>query len=102
MKNPFTIGIAREEKFCNRKKEIKELKNFIKNRQSVVMYSPRRYGKTSLIKKVLQDLEKESKTFVGIYVDLFSVSSYQDFVEIFSKSIIHSIGREINRSFIKK
>ena len=102
MKNPFTIGIAKEERFCNRKKEIKELKSFIKNRQSVVIYSPRRYGKTSLIKKVLNDLEKESKTFVGIYVDLFSVSSYQDFIEIFSKSVIHSIGREVNRSFIKK
>ena len=102
MKNPFTIGIAKEEKFCNRKKEIKELKNFIKNRQSIVIYSPRRYGKTSLIKKVLHDLEKESKSFVGIYVDLFSVSSYQDFIEIFSKSVIHSIGKEVNRSFIKK
>jgi len=40
MKNPFTIGIAKEEKFCNREKEIKKLKKLIQNGQNIVIYSP--------------------------------------------------------------
>ncbi|NPA54709.1 MAG: ATP-binding protein [Aquificae bacterium] len=102
MKNPFTLGLASDEKFCNRKKEIKELKTFIKNSQNVVIYSPRRYGKTSLIKKILKDINKENKNFITIYADLFPISSYQDLVEILSKAVIEGIGREINKSFIKK
>jgi len=102
MKNPFTIGIAKEKNFCNRKKEIKELKNFILNSQNVVIYSPRRFGKTSLVKMVLKEIEKKDKNFVGIYADLFPVSFYQDFIEIFSKAIIQSIGKEVDKTFFKK
>ncbi|WP_457626018.1 AAA family ATPase [Persephonella sp.] len=102
MKNPFTIGIAKEEKFCNRKEEIRNLKNFIQNGQNVVIYSPRRFGKTSLVKTVLKELEKKDKNFIGIYADLFPVSSYQDFIEIFSKAIIQSIGKEVDKSFFQK
>ncbi|WP_457621966.1 AAA family ATPase [Persephonella sp.] len=102
MKNPFTIGLVSGEKFCNRKKEIKELKRFIKNSQNVVIYSPRRYGKTSLIQKVLKDLSKEEKKLITIYADLFPVSSYQDLVDFLSKAIIEGIGKEVNKSFIKK
>jgi len=102
MKNPFTIGIAKEEKFCNREKEIKELKRLIKNGQNVVVYSPRRFGKTSLVKRVLKDIERTDKNFVGIYVDLFPVSSYQDFIEFFSKAIIQSIGKEVDKTFFQK
>ncbi|SNZ02707.1 hypothetical protein SAMN06265182_0187 [Persephonella hydrogeniphila] len=102
MKNPFTIGIAKEEKFCDRKEEIRNLKNFIQNGQNVVIYSPRRFGKTSLVKMVLKELEKKDKNFIGIYADLFPVSSYQDFIEIFSKAIIQSIGKEVDKSFFQK
>lgn len=102
MKNPFTIGIVKEEKFCNREKEIKKLKTFIRNGQNVVIYSPRRFGKTSLVKKVLKDLEKLDKSFTGIYVDLFPVSSYQDFIEFFSKAIIQAVGKEVDKTFFTK
>ncbi len=102
MKNPFTLGLVSNEKFCNRKKEITELKRFIKNSQNVVIYSPRRYGKTSLIKKVLKDINRENKNIITIYADLFPISSYQDLVEILSKAVIEGIGREINKSFVKK
>jgi len=102
MKNPFTLGLVSEDKFCNRKKEIKELKNYIKNSQNVVIYSPRRFGKTSLIKKVLKELKKENKNILPVYVDLFPVSSYRDLADLLSRAIISEVGKEINKSFIKK
>lgn len=40
--------------FFGREKEIRELVNFIENGQSVYLYAPRRMGKTSLIKQLIQ------------------------------------------------
>ena len=39
--------------FCNRVQEINELVNDIENGTNVIIFSPRRYGKTSLINQVL-------------------------------------------------
>jgi predicted AAA+ superfamily ATPase len=58
MKNPFVYGeTVSGENFCNRTREIKELIADIKNCQNVIIFSPRRYGKTSLIKQVLQKVK---------------------------------------------
>jgi hypothetical protein len=50
--NPFTLGIiSPDQEFCNRRKEIEELTRHALNTTHVVMFSPRRYGKTSLAKQ---------------------------------------------------
>jgi hypothetical protein len=57
MKNPFRFGqLVRGENFCNRLTEIKEIKKTITNGYSPWIYSPRRFGKTSLISKVFEQL----------------------------------------------
>ncbi|MEA2081432.1 MAG: hypothetical protein U9O97_01640 [Elusimicrobiota bacterium] len=57
-KNPFIYGEEVKGKyFCNRKSEIKELLRDIKNSQNITIFSPRRFGKTSLIKEVLRKTE---------------------------------------------
>ena len=54
-KNPFIYGEeVSGEYFCDREEEIKELLRDIENSQNVIIFSPRRYGKTSLIKEVLR------------------------------------------------
>jgi AAA+ ATPase superfamily predicted ATPase len=46
MKNPFFFGgLVFKENFCNRKKEIEELKRDIINGQNVLIYAPRRFGR---------------------------------------------------------
>jgi AAA+ ATPase superfamily predicted ATPase len=45
MDNPFVTG----ESFCNRQQEIKDLTYYVQNNQTVLLYSHRRTGKTSLI-----------------------------------------------------
>lgn len=60
MNNPFRYGIAVDEPyFIDREQEIKEFSRWLKSGQSLVVYSPRRYGKTSLIIKILKNLRKE-------------------------------------------
>jgi uncharacterized protein len=49
---PFTLKeIPAGSAFCNRQNEMKDLIAFAAARENVLLYSPRRYGKTSLVKK---------------------------------------------------
>jgi len=58
--NPFTLKeVPSGSAFCNRRKEIEDLIPFASARQNVLLYSPRRYGKTSLVKKVQGHLESD-------------------------------------------
>jgi hypothetical protein len=49
MENPFVYGkVVRGKYFADREAEIAELVNDIASGQNVIVFSPRRYGKTSL------------------------------------------------------
>ena len=69
MKNPFVYGEeVTGEAFWNRGNEIKELTQDIKNGQNVIIFSTRRYGKTSLIKNALEKVRREG--VLTVYGDL--------------------------------
>ena len=53
--NPFRFGsVVSGEYFTDRKKEIKEIVSEIKSGQHIVLMSPRRYGKTSLVHEAMK------------------------------------------------
>ena len=55
VKNHFVYGeTVSGDNFCDRARETRELVADIKNGQNVIIFSPRRYGKTSLIKQALR------------------------------------------------
>lgn len=55
MTNPFRFGsVVTREYFTNRENEIKEIVSEIKAGQHIVLMSPRRYGKTSLIDEAMK------------------------------------------------
>ena len=69
MRNPFQYGnVVGEEAFCNRKRELSDLRRAMENGEKLFLYSERRLGKTSLVKLALQKLPKSN--FVRAYVDL--------------------------------
>ncbi len=81
MENPFSYtGIVRGDAFCNRQTEQKELLKFIKGSQNVLLYSHRRYGKSSLIHKLFNRLERQRPKIDTLYVDLYGTLSEKDFV----------------------
>ncbi|MDZ7860274.1 MAG: ATP-binding protein [Candidatus Krumholzibacteriota bacterium] len=87
MNNPFKFGEAvTGEYFTNRRKEIKDIKEYIKSAQNLFIYSQRRLGKTSLIKTVLKRFEADSSV-ITIYVDLQRASTPGQFIEVYAKSI---------------
>lgn len=86
MDNPFYYG---EEVsgpyFTNREQEFKDLVLDLSRGQNVILFSPRRYGKTSLIKKVLSHLAL--KGFLTFYINLYAATSKKKFVDIYARSI---------------
>ena len=85
--NPFKFGEAVSgDCFTNRKREIRDIREHIKAGQNLFIYSYRRLGKTSLIKKVLET-SMERKEAITIYVDIQKVTSQAQFIEVYSSSI---------------
>lgn len=57
MPNPFKYGtIVRGEDFADRKEELQLLTRELTSGQNILLYSPRRYGKSSLMMMVLKEL----------------------------------------------
>ena len=78
MKNPFHLkALPLSVPFCDREKEMSDLLRYADNSTNVVLASPRRYGKTSLIKRVQDKLAK--KGTLPIYIDYFGISSIDEF-----------------------
>lgn len=94
MRNPFVYGEeAADEAFCDRQSEIAELIRDIDNGVNVIIFSPRRYGKTSLIKQVMKKLN--SKRTVAVYVDLYPAVSKQKFLELYATAIAKALSGKV-------
>src|SRR3954467_15860245 len=84
--NPFQYGaLALDDAFTNRDAEIAELSADIRNGQDVVLFAPRRYGKSSLIWRVVQRLVRRG-VLVG-QIDLMSTPTRGKFAERLAKTI---------------
>jgi len=91
MGNPFYYGsIVPEDKFCNRREEINELKRDINNGLNILIYSPRRFGKSSLIIQTLSELKRE-ENLKSVYVDLMGISSKDEFINEYFNALAKSL-----------
>lgn len=81
MRNPFAYSnYVTGESFCNREKEQSELMKYIRGSQNVLLYSHRRYGKSSLIKQVFQEIKEKNLNIGTMYVELYGTISEADFI----------------------
>lgn len=86
MENPFLYGdIVQSPYFADREDEIHELQMDLSSGQNVLIFSPRRYGKSSLVLKVLNNLRASG--LITIYVDLFWASSIEKFIKLYTTAI---------------
>lgn len=87
MINPFVInGIIPDKYFCDRVKETEKLVRCIHNQSNVLLTSPRRMGKTQLIRHLYQQgsVAEDYHTF---YVDIYSTTSLQELILLLGKEI---------------
>jgi AAA+ ATPase superfamily predicted ATPase len=84
--NPFVFGtVVSDDQFADRINELQELVNDLQSKTNVIIFSPRRYGKTSLIFKVMKELQK--KDIICVYIDLFPATHKEKFAEILATAI---------------
>jgi AAA+ ATPase superfamily predicted ATPase len=98
--NPFKYGqIVEGEYFYNRVDELDRIKSTLSSGNNLVLYAPRRYGKSSLVNKALNELNKEG--YVTVYLDFMSIYSKELFIKNYSKLITHSESNQLEKT-IKK
>ncbi len=74
--------------FCDREKETASLMSALKNGRNITLISPRRMGKTGLIKNVFYYIQKENKSAACFYLDIFSTQNLQEFVSLLGRSVL--------------
>jgi AAA+ ATPase superfamily predicted ATPase len=95
--NPFRYGaLALDEAFTDRRAEIRELEMDIRNGQDVVLFAPRRYGKSSLIWRVAQRLVR--KRVLVAQVDLMSTPTRERLAEKLAKTIYEDVASPLFRA----
>ena len=87
--SPFVFGTTVSDKsFTNREQEVSKLYNNLCQGINTTIISPRRWGKSSLVEKVIQDINKKEKGIKTVIIDLFTIGSEEEFYEVFAREII--------------
>jgi hypothetical protein len=84
----FPLGLAGGKSFCNREKERERLKNNFEKNRHILITSPRRYGKTSL---VLKSTEENKLPYT--HIDFFMATD----INIVERLILYGIGQLITK-----
>ena len=91
MINPFvTNGYAGSEYFCDREKETQDIVSLLLNGNNIALISPRRYGKTDLMRHCFTqpDIKDDYNTFI---VDIYSTKSVAEFVSRLGSVILEGL-----------
>ena len=96
-RNPFRFGpIALDEGFANREAELKELKNDAINGQDAWIVAPRRYGKSSLVWRAMQELASER--MLVAHVNLMTAPTKTKLAEKLARSIYEDVASPLERA----
>ncbi len=92
---PFIFGSVAvgQDNFTDRESDSKRLLANFENRINTILISPRRWGKTSLVKHVSQ-LSKD-KHLIIVYMDIFSCKNDKEFFDLYSSTIIKQTSSKV-------
>jgi AAA+ ATPase superfamily predicted ATPase len=95
--NPFTFGaLALDEAFTNREQELAELSSDLRNGQDVLIYAPRRYGKSSLVLRAAQDAIEDG--VLVAYCDLMRTPTKERFAAALAKTIYSDLDSPVGHA----
>ena len=102
-KNPFvTQGYAGSTYFCDRVKETNDIVSLLLNENNIALISPRRLGKTDLIRHCFEQDEIKNQYYTFL-IDIYATNSLRDFVNVFGKAILEELkprGRKVWEQFL--
>jgi uncharacterized protein len=95
--NPFRFGdLALGEAFTDREHEIADLVADAENGQNVVLFAPRRFGKTSLVRRVATELAGDG--VLVAQVDLMRTPSKERLAEALARTIHEDVASPLFRA----
>jgi uncharacterized protein len=95
--NPFNFGdIALDAGFADRERELAELIADIRNGQNVVVFAPRRYGKSSLVWRAARELVSRNQALVA-QVDLMLTTTKEQLAAALAQAIYDKIATPLIR-----
>ncbi len=96
--NPFPFGkVVTGKYFVDRKEERREIAAEIEQHTNIILYSPRRYGKTSLVHQTFLDLKRKHKNFCGLVIDFYAVTSKEKFLKLLAREYGRHSGLSIEK-----
>lgn len=96
-RSPFLIGaLVSGDRFVDREWPRKHLRANFRSGQNTVIISPRRWGKSSLIRQVALDMARE-KNVRFAFVDMFHVRTELEFLERTTEAVIKALGRTMEQ-----
>jgi len=94
MQSPFLFGrTVSTAEFTNRNKEMQRLKDNFTNQVNTILISPRRWGKSSLVKKVALSLHgRQTKT---VMIDMMGIRNEEGFYKAFANATIKATAGKV-------
>lgn len=87
MESPFSYGkTVSEDSFTNRVEDLSRLERNLQHHINTILISPRRWGKSSLVKKAATNLQSRSTKV--IMIDLLSIRNEQEFYKLLAEETI--------------
>jgi hypothetical protein len=87
--SPFLFGrTVTNIGFTNREQDLDKLYQNLTQGINTMLISPRRWGKSSLVERLIIDLKTKNPEIKVVSLDLFSVSSEEEFLELFAREVI--------------
>ena len=87
IENPFVFGKAAEGTyFTDRTEDAKRLHANLTHGINTILISPRRWGKTSLVKKVIAEINRPD--IKPVFIDIFQCKSEYEFYHAFASAVI--------------
>lgn len=88
-RNPFLkYGYLGPDYFADREKETGMITKTLLGGNNVTLLSPRRMGKTGLIKNVFHTMQQTEKDAIFIYLDIFATRSFKEMVQQLAASVL--------------
>ncbi|MCK5136568.1 MAG: ATP-binding protein [Bacteroidales bacterium] len=93
---PFKFGeVVTGEHFTNREDEINKLRSNFISLQNTIIISPRRYGKSSLVKEAAERFVQKEKGYFFCFFDLMYIYSEEEFYNQFATKILKATSNKV-------
>lgn len=91
LSNPFVVsGKIRDPYFCDRVTESEQLLKSLTNQLNVVLTSPRRMGKTSLVDYVFNKSAIQGE-YVTVFVDILQTTTFREFIFALGTAVFETV-----------